>query len=117
MIEVPVPQYVAKFVGHLVRWKPDNLPVDVEDYQMFEARNKEEIAANITQLMSGYIHGMAVRLKPSDMVDATKIQTKLFIPMHMIAYITCQITRLASDITINQEGDVHFADGTEVPKQ
>lgn len=112
-----VQQYLAEFTGHLVRERPDDFPPVIKDYQMFEARNNQEVAANINACTARYMLGMAVFLDPNALVDTTKIQARVFVPMHMITHLTCKVKPLTAGTAINQEGGVHFEDGKEVPMQ
>jgi hypothetical protein len=93
--------YAVKFIGHIVENKrPDGFPREISSFGTYHAKDNRELAAVINEEVSQILRngGIFVQLDPTEIIDVKKLNAegRIFVPMHMITYISTIISLMTS---------------------
>lgn len=112
--------YTAKFIAFICeRTRPENFPKQVFSVGTYRADNNMQLAELINNEMAIIIQnqGMMISTEPEQVVDLnnvlTNLKTRIFVPMHMIAYIRTDLQPMTS-LPLSVDTGVLTADGKRV---
>lgn len=99
-----MPNYLVSFQVHLIKkLLPPDFPAMVSDDRVFKANSSEELSTKINQQAAEYIrnYGFIVFKDPKN-VDLNLRDQKMFLPLHVLAFLDTK-TMLLADSPVDLE--------------